>query len=170
MELVVMESCDISTFKKDIQKAFYMGAIEGGYKCEPDEVILPEKDIDESLNKAGAVAYKLVDNNEIIGGAIVNIDSDNNKGYLDLLYVKYGCQSKGVGKFIWFEIERLNPTITTWGTCTPYFEKRNIHFYLNVCGFYIVKYFREDLPESNKPEGEGYFDDGMFEFEKVIKS
>lgn len=25
-------------------------------------------------------------------------------------------------------------------TCTPYFEKRNIHFYVNKCGFYIVEY------------------------------
>ena len=29
---------------------------------------------------------------------------------------------------------------------TPYFDKRNIHFYVNVCGFHITEFFNEKHP------------------------
>ena len=30
-----------------------------------------------------------------------------------------------------------------WELVTPYFEVRNIHFYVNKCGFHIVEFFNE---------------------------
>ncbi|MDD7750451.1 MAG: GNAT family N-acetyltransferase, partial [bacterium] len=50
-----------------------------------------------------------------------------------------------------------------------YFEKRNIHFYVNKCGFYIVEFYNPHHPEPREetcdtPGGE-YF----FRFEKVMK-
>ena len=30
----------------------------------------------------------------------------------------------------------LHPEVKVWETVTPYFEKRNIHFYVNRCGFW----------------------------------
>ena len=42
---------------------------------------------------------KLLWNNEIVGGAIV-IDELTQYNHLDFLYVKYGIQGKGIGKFI----------------------------------------------------------------------
>jgi hypothetical protein len=69
----------------------------------------------------------------------------------------------------WFEIERLYPETKVWETCTPYFEKRNIHFYINVCGFHIVEFFHENHP---MPDASGEFNgdgkDGMFEFRKEM--
>lgn len=56
-----------------------------------------------------------------------------------------------------------------WRTCTPYFELRNIHFYVNVCGFRIVEFFNEKHPMPDCPEdfiGDG--NEGMFEFEKTF--
>lgn len=48
---------DLTQYKRDMQEAFQFGAIEGGF---PDEgEILPEKDIDRSLNKKGAAAFKV---------------------------------------------------------------------------------------------------------------
>lgn len=60
-----------------------------------------------------------------------------------------------------------------WETCTPYFEKRNIHFYVNRCDFHIVEFFNSHHPDPHDPEsgeknaygGEDGFD-GMFRFEK----
>ncbi len=46
-------------------------------------------------------------------------------------YVKHGVQSKGI----------------VWETGTPYFERRNIHFYVNKCGFHIVEYYNEKHPD-----------------------
>ncbi len=45
--------------------------------------------------------------------------------------------------------------------------KRNIHFYVNVCGFHITEFFNVHHPDPNCPEDEydGYFE-GMFQFRK----
>ncbi len=156
---------DIKQFKMDMQEAFQLGALEGGYPAE--EQILPEEDIERSLNAEGAIAYKAVSEGKMVGGAIIVIDQQKEYGHLEFLYVKRGTQSKGIGKFIWFEIEKLHPNIKVWETCTPYFEKRNIHFYVNVCGFHIVEYYNAYHKDPNAPEEEYDWDnDGMFEFRK----
>ena len=56
-----------------------------------------------------------------------------------------------------------------WETCTPYFEKRNIHFYVNKCGFHIVEFWNEKNPDPNMPidfVGDG--NEGMFRFQKKM--
>ena len=167
-ELLPMNKNDIPLFKQDIQEAFQKG-FEDVYG-KTDGIILPEKDIDRSLNEQGAVAYKAIVDGEFLGGAIVVIDKANQHNHLDLLYVKYGIQTKGIGYKIWNEIEQLYPDTKTWETCTPYFEKRNIHFYVNKCGFHIVKFINEKNPDPDMPEdfiGDG--GEGMFVFEKIMK-
>ena len=56
---------------------------------------------------------------------------------------------------------------------TPYFEQRNIHFYVNRCGFHIVESFNKFHPDPNDQETDvknfdEQFPDGMFRFEKRI--
>lgn len=91
------------------------------------------------------------------------------------MYVKTGCQSKGTGQAIWRAIEELHPETKVWETETPYFEKRNIHFYVNKLGFNIVEIYNQNHknPHQNgKPAGgmseETGFD--FFRFEKIMKS
>lgn len=166
-ELFSMSENDIPVFKKDIQEAFQKGFEDVYGKIE--EIILPEKDIDRSLDANGAIAYKAVVDGEMVGGAVVVIDKETQHNHLDLLYVKYGTQTKGIGFKIWNEIERLHSDTRVWETCTPYFEKRNIHFYVNKCGFHVVKFINEKNPEPDMPEdfiGDG--GDGMFVFKKIM--
>lgn len=167
-QLVEMTPEDIPQFKLDIQEAFQKGFED--YFGPESSTILPEKDIDDSLYIEGAKAYKAIIDNEIIGGAVVQIDNATNINHLDLLYVKRGIQGKGIGKQIWFTIEQLYPNTKEWRTCTPYFDKRNIHFYVNVCGFVITEYFNEHHPMPNTPDdfiGDG--SEGMFEFKKTMQ-
>ncbi len=178
LEFLVLEENDLPQYKKDMQEAFRLGAVEGGFPEETGE-ILPEGDINRSLAAKGAIAYKAVSDGAIVGGAIVVIDEKKHEGHLDFLYVKHGVQSRGIGKFMWFEIERLHPEVYVWETCTPYFEKRNLHFYVNVCGFRVTEFWNDrhpdphepfEMPEGteNLPEGKGGDDDGMFGFRKEI--
>ena len=169
MEISIVPVCgeDISEFKRDMRKAFQKG-VESEFGSSATE-ILPEGDIDFSLMQEGAVAYKAVANKKIVGGAIIVIDNTTRRGHLDFLYVKYGFQSRGVGKAIWRAIEELHPDTELWETYTPYFEKRNIHFYVNCCGFHIVEYFHQGHPDPHEKETEDRDDDGgMFRFEKEI--
>lgn len=164
--LLPLSNEDIKQFKTDMQEAFQKGALQEFSKV--DEKILPEKDIDESLSKNGAFAYKAVVDNKIVGGAIVIIDSETNHNHLDFLYVKYDNQSKGIGQKIWNEIEKLYSDTIIWQTCTPYFEKRNIHFYINRLGFHAVEFFNPHHKDTSVPDemiGGDYF----FVFEKRMK-
>jgi len=97
LEKLNLNSDESKIFKKDMQEAFQKGA-ESEFE-NLDFEILPEEDINKSLETEGAIAYKAVMNNEIVGGAIV-IDELTQHNHLDFLYVKYGIQGKGIGKFI----------------------------------------------------------------------
>ena len=49
-------------------------------------------------------------------------------------------------------------------------DKRNIHFYVNVCGFYITEFFNENHSMPDTPDdfvGDG--NEGMFEFKKQMR-
>ena len=170
-ELIPMAENDIKKFKTDIQEAFQKG-FEDVYG-KTDSIVLPEKDIDRSLNAKGAVAYKAIVDGEFAGGAVVVIDERTQHNHLDLLYVKYGIQTKGIGFAIWDTIEKLHSDTKVWETCTPYFEKRNIHFYVNKCGFKIDEFWCEYFkPQHPMPEDEHIPDEGpdvMFHFVKVMK-
>jgi len=167
LKLVPITNSDSEQFKLDAQEAFQKGFEERFGKTM--ETVLPEKDIDQSLNQKGAIAYKAVVDGEMAGGAVIVIDEETQNNHLDLLFVKYGIQSKGIGKAIWFEIEKLHPQTKVWETYTPYFERRNIHFYVNVCGFHIVEFFNKKHPMSDMPEdfiGDG--NEGMFRLIKQM--
>ena len=166
-ELIRVETEELQQYKADMQAAFQKGFEDVFGKT--DSVILPETDIDQSLNAEGAVAYKAVVDGKMVGGAVVVIDKSTQHNHLDLLFVKNGIQSKGIGKKIWFELEEMYPGTKVWETCTPYFDRRNIHFYVNVCGFHITEFFNEKHPMPDTPDdfvGDG--NEGMFEFEKQM--
>ena len=47
--------------------------------------------------------------------------------------------------------------------------KRNIHFYVNICGFHITEFFNEKHPMLDTPDdfiGDG--NEGMFVFQKEM--
>ena len=160
-------------FKEEMQEAF-----EHGFKSHCHEnadadddsnlwQVLPDKDFYQSLEAEGAEAYEAVnEDGQRVGGAIITVNG--TVGELAFLYVKVGVQSKGIGQSIWKAIEAMHPEIEVWETCTPYFDRRNIHFYINRCGFHAVEFFNEHHPDPNMPE---QFDqeDGLFKFEKKIR-
>ncbi|MDE6015801.1 MAG: GNAT family N-acetyltransferase [Acetatifactor sp.] len=166
-QLVPIENNDLKQYKTDMQDAFQRGYEEEFGQTK--EEILPEEDIDQSLDANGSMAYKALVDGKMVGGAIVVINSDTQYNHLAFLFVKYGTQSKGIGKAIWDEIEKLYPQTKVWETCTPYFEKRNIHFYVNKCGFHIVEFFNEKHQNPNMP-GDSIDDDnaGMFVLKKQM--
>lgn len=65
-------------FKRDIQQAFQLGAEQVLGKC--NRLILPEKDIDETLSMKGAAAWQAVVSGKMAGGAIVVVDEAKGQG------------------------------------------------------------------------------------------
>ena len=157
-----LKDSDRDQFIKDNQEAFKYGATEEfGLRDsrfeEPGETI-SRKTIEESLDHG--TAYRIMLDGRPVGGAIVNVSGD--KGDLDILFVSPGEHSKGIGYEAWCCIEKAYPQVRVWETCTPYFEKRNIHFYLNRCGFKITEFFNANHRDPDNPDD----DFEMFRFEK----
>ena len=174
VQLLPLEESDREQFVTDNQEAFNYGAmVEFGLRdnhFEEENQIISRETIEQSIDNGEA--YRIVSNGKKVGGVVIKVDG--KKGDLDLLFVSPSEHSKGIGYAAWCEIERLHPEVKAWETVTPYFEQRNIHFYVNRCGFHIVEFFNRFHPDPNDPEqGDGdlddQFPDGMFRFEKVIR-
>ena len=128
-----------NTFVSEIQEAFQNSYVSEFGQFE--KTILPTEEIEKSFNTKGAEAYIAEINGERVGGTIIVINDKTGYNSLDLLYVKTGVQNTGNGFKIWKAIEELHPETRIWETHTPYYDKRNIHFYVNRCGFKIVEFF-----------------------------
>ena len=160
---------DEEQFIKDNQASFNFGA--GQYfneqeleeQYEEEGQIISRETITYSIHQKGSIAYRIIADERKVGGIIINIDGDF--GELEIFFVIPSSESKGVGQLAWKEIERLHPEIKVWETVTPYFEKRNIHFYVNKLGFHIVEFYSEFNKDVKMPEEL----DGMFRFQKIIK-
>ena len=168
---------DREQFILDNQRAFKYGAMEE-FGCRDDHMeedgeIISRRTIEESID--GGVAYRIREDGRVVGGVVLKIDEVTQRNHLDLLFVTPNAHSKGIGYAAWQEVERLYPETEVWETCTPYFETRNIHFYVNKCGFHIVEFFNVHHPDLHDPETgeennyEGEDFDGMFRFEKRMK-
>ena len=191
-QLVRLSEEHTIAFKEEMQEAFQHGF--EAYNKDAEETnqwqVLPDKDFYQSLEAEGAEAYEAVsEDGQRVGGAIIT--TNGNMGELAFLYVKVSVQSKGIGQSIWKAIEAMHPEIEVWETCTPYFDRRNIHFYINRCGFHAVEFFNEHHPDPHMPEQlteqrepsnsfewpsrdgsrQSQFDqeDGLFKFEKKIR-
>ena len=173
VQLLPLEKSDKEQFIIDNQKAFNYGAMEEfGLRdnhFEEDGQIISRATIEASIDTGDA--YRIVVDGEKVGGVVIKVDGD--KGDLDLLFISPDVHSKGIGYAAWCEVEKLHPEVKIWETVTPYFEQRNIHFYVNRCGFHIVEFFNKFHPNPNDSEpmeelGE-QFPDGMFRFEKVMQ-
>lgn len=173
VQLLPLETGDREQFIIDNQNAFNYGAMEEfGLRddhFEEDGQIIARKTIEASIDSGEA--YRIVVDGEKVGGVVIKVAGE--KGDLELLFVSPSAHSKGIGYATWCEVERLHPEIKVWETVTPYFEQRNIHFYVNRCGFHIVEFFNKYHPDPNDPEThpeelDGQLPYGMFRFEKHI--
>ena len=166
IKLVPLKESEKNKFITNIQAAFKIAAIkEFG---DNGEEIISKEDVEKSFNAKGAESYNVVYNDQIVGGTIIVINNKTNHNSLDLLFINPEFHTQGLGLLVWTTIEKLHPETKVWETHTPYFEKRNIHFYVNKCGFNIVEFFNpqhKDPHNSDNIVGGDYF----FRFEKNMK-
>ncbi len=164
---------DREQFIRDNQEAFNFGALEEfGHRDDRFEEageIISHETIERAID--GGEAYRIIYDGRPVGGAVIRVNG--NRGDLDLLFVSPRVHSRGIGYAAWCAIEQLHPEVKLWETVTPYFEKRNIHFYVNRCGFHIVEFYNSHHPDPNEPdadyETDEQFPQGMFRFEKRME-
>nr|AWI67075.1 Acetyltransferase [Piromyces sp.] len=186
--LLPLEESDREQFITDNQEAFLYGATqEFGIRdehYEEDGQIISRRTIERSIDHKNAETYRIIQDGKKVGGVIIKINKEKKRGDLEILFVSPKFHSKGIGYATWCSIEKMHPEIEVWETFTPYFEKRNIHFYVNRCGFHIVEFFNSNHQDPHAKEKCGSDDDDkgeeedeeekgndeMFRFEKVMYS
>ena len=176
--LTPLTADDREQFILDNQWAFKYGAMmefgERDDHIDSDGEIISRKTIEHCIDSPNSETYRIVVDDKRVGGVILKIDTETHHNELEILFVLPEAHSKGIGYGAWQAIEALHPETKVWKTCTPYFDKRNIHFYVNKCGFQIDEFWCEyfqpehemlDADEHDPDEGP----DEMFRFVKVIK-
>ncbi|MBB5753036.1 GNAT family N-acetyltransferase [Prosthecomicrobium pneumaticum] len=157
---------DLPRFRRDLQDAFAVAVTET-FGSVDDGPIPSDDDVAASLAAPNAVVHRILEDGRWVGGAVVSIDTETQGNALDFFFVRADQLGRGIGRKAWAAIEAAYPDTQVWITHTPYFEKRNIHFYVNVCGFHIVEYHHAGHPDPHgPPEPHLPGDDGMFRFEK----
>lgn len=167
MKLVAVKPEEFDLFVKANQEAFNYGALEEfgvrDQHFEEEGQIISRETVLESL-KTGQ-AYWIEVKGDKQGGVVVQLEKE--RGDLDLLFISPQVHSKGLGFQTWTQIEKMYPDIEVWETTTPYFETRNIHFYVNKCGFHIVEFFNHYNPNSQFDDEESRIP--FFRFEKRMR-
>lgn len=170
IHIVKAQASSHHAFKTALQDAFRVAA-EADLGQPLDEPIPSDDDIDRSFKTAGAATYWIMSGEQRVGGAVVVINPASGRNALSFFFIDTRHQSRGLGRRAWQAIEDAFPSTRVWETVTPYFEKRNIHFYVNRCGFKIVEFYNEHHPDPHHDPGQGHDDgehDEMFRFEKVM--
>ena len=165
VSLVPLGSSYREQFIRDNQEAFNYGALEEfGQRddhFEEDGEIISHDTIARAIDEG--TAYRIMKDEKPVGGIVIRTEYDH--GELELLFVSPYAHNRGIGYAAWCALEEMHPEITVWETVTPYFEKRNIHFYVNRCGFHIAAYYNEHFRDPDDKYGEM---SDMFVFRKIL--
>lgn len=86
----------------------------------------------------GVTAFKISKEGRLIGGIALWIN-ENKINFLGNIFLDSDCQEKGLGTLIWRFVEHKYPETVKWQTETPGWSTRNHVFYVNKCGFKIVR-------------------------------
>jgi predicted acetyltransferase len=153
-----MEESQIDTLTKIMTRAFdedtriHLGKEKGG----PDGY-----DDGSFLRKWGfhpdSTAYCILVDGRLIGAVILWI-CENHHHFLGNLFLDPLFENRGIGTQVWKKIEKMYPDAISWSTETALFSRRNLHFYVNKCGFHVV--------EIENPKNEL---EGQYKFRKVMK-
>ncbi|MBQ6453384.1 MAG: GNAT family N-acetyltransferase [Coriobacteriales bacterium] len=167
IELQPVAESEMAGFRERLKAAFTKAAQEEfpGWT----EVIPPDRDLDQTMDEQGVEALWFLCDGERVGGAITS-GTDESR-LLDFIFVDSQQQNRHLGLAAWQAIEAHYPSVRVWELVTPYHEKRNIHFYVNRCGFHIVEYYNSRHQDPHFPqEDAGDYpggDDGLFRFQKI---
>lgn len=160
-------AAELTVFKQRARDAFAV-AVQAEFGKVTEDMIPPDEDVGKAFEAADADVLHIVADGRHVGGAVVLIDRATGHNSPDLLFVSAGAEGAGIGSRAWRAIEARYPETKVWTTHTPYFEKRNVHFYVNKCGFHIVAYFH---PGHSDPHhlAPPPLPSGMFKFEKIMR-
>lgn len=172
IEFEELTLAELTEFTRELQAAFSIAVKE---KFGTDLPIPSANEVEEAFHTEGKELYYLSVGGKRVGGVVLKIDPVTHHNSLELFFISPNVHSQGIGLAVWEAIEKKYPDTVVWETITPYFEERNIHFYVNKCGFHIVEFFNAHHVDPNMPDSVREASepipgtDTYFRFEKEMK-
>ena len=170
LELKKIELTEIDFLQKKMAESFQSGVEErfGDVSAAP---IPSGNDLAHCIEKNNTDLWAVMLDGSPAGAAVIEKNDKTGQYSLELLFIFKEFINMRIGFKAWQLIESTYPEAKVWETFTPYFERRNIHFYVNKCGFKIVEFFNELHREEHDLTDE--FKDintsGFFRFEKIMQ-
>jgi len=172
VRLVPAREDEFAGLGRRLQAAFAVALPEDPHHDPALEPIPSDEELKESFEAPRAEVLHVIANGDPVGGMVLSIDPVGGRNVLDLFFIDPEHHSRGLGRRAWLAAEQRHPDTRVWETATPHFETRNIHFYVNVCGFHIVEFFNPRHPDpheaGDRHHGPGGDDELMFRFEKAM--
>ena len=129
-----------------IDREFFIDNLQDAFRRADGSDKFHREDLPRFFDKTKAVLLDIIAEKKIIGGAVLIINGETQHNKLSLFFVNEDFRNLGVGFAAWLEIEKLYPDTKVWYASTPWLDKRNLHFYLNKCGFVAFSiYGKEDF-------------------------
>lgn len=126
MTIELVPTIDRKIFIDDLQAAFRKADGKNKFRSE---------DLPCFFDKTNATLLNILVDKKIVGGAVLIINEETHHNKLSLFFVNAGKRDSGIGFAAWQEIEKRYPDTKVWYASTSWQDKRNLHFYLNKCGF-----------------------------------
>ena len=104
------------------------------------------EDLPRFFERTNAVLLNILADKQLAGGAVLILNYATQRNKLSLIFVNADRRNLGIGLAAWRVIEKLFPTTKVWETSTSWLDKRNLHFYLNKCGFNAVSIYSARHP------------------------
>ncbi|MCI8865400.1 MAG: GNAT family N-acetyltransferase [Lachnospiraceae bacterium] len=158
LELIPLEGPHIGKLTKIMERAFdedtriHLGEETGGPDGYNNGVFLRRWGLHKD-----ASSYCISLNGQLIGGVVLWI-KENNHNFLGNIFIDPAYENQGIGTKVWNMVEKLYPDTKVWETETPIFSSRNHNFYVNKCGFHIIKI---ENPKNRL--------EGQYKMQKVMK-
>ena len=139
IRLEPFDEADIEELTRIMERAFDADAwMHLGKKGGP-----PGYNTGEFLRRYGfdkrSTQLKITFSGDMVGAVILWIDKQTNRNFLGNIFIDPDFQERGVGGEVWKKIESMFPDTEVWRTETPIFSHRNHSFYVNKCGFHMIK-------------------------------
>ncbi|NLK94499.1 MAG: GNAT family N-acetyltransferase [Clostridiales bacterium] len=140
LKFEIIKESDIENLTRIMERAFdedtriHLNEPKGGPEGYDNGDFLRKFALNED-----STAYKIYYKEELIGGIILWINKETNINFLGNIFIDPNYENKGIGKLVWQFVESKYPNTVKWCSETPGFSRRNHNFYVNKCGFHIVK-------------------------------
>lgn len=122
----------------------YAAAFESNARFFPDDM---EEDgeeegedfsLEDAISSSDKTVLGIWEDGCLVGGAVISVAA-NGVYTLERLFILPEKQGKGYGYRAWKEIEKTHPEAKGWELRTPTCLINNVCFYVNKCGFSIVR-------------------------------